>query len=134
MVGPLRRVAGGDGARFWSSSSRGCRSERIRSMQNTMTSTGCRRRLGAGFTLIEVLVVVAIIALLVSILLPALSRAREQARTTQCLTQLKQMGTAIVMYAGDNKGYLPGPTHLLLYRDMAAVVAAQNNATADAFY
>ncbi len=68
------------------------------------------------FTLIEVLVVVAIIALLVAILLPSLARAREQARSTQCLTQLKQMGNAMVMYTGDNKSSLPGPTHMLLYR------------------
>jgi prepilin-type N-terminal cleavage/methylation domain-containing protein/prepilin-type processing-associated H-X9-DG protein len=85
------------------------------------------------FTLIEILVVVAIIALLVAILLPALARAREQARSTQCLTQLKQMGTAIVMYSGDNRGYIPGPTHYLLYRDMANVIAAQNTPSATAF-
>jgi len=72
-------------------------------------------RCSRGFTLIEVLVVVAIIALLIAILLPSLSRAREQARTSVCLTQLKQMGNAVLMYTNDNKSYLPGPGHLLLY-------------------
>lgn len=72
------------------------------------------------FTLIEVLVVVAIIALLVAILLPALNRAREQARTTMCLTQLKQMAVAIPMYTTDNRSALPGPCHLLMYRNTAA--------------
>jgi prepilin-type N-terminal cleavage/methylation domain-containing protein/prepilin-type processing-associated H-X9-DG protein len=72
-------------------------------------------RCSRGFTLIEVLVVVAIIALLIAILLPSLSRAREQARTSVCLTQLKQMGNGVLMYVTDNRSYLPGPAHLLLY-------------------
>ena len=62
-------------------------------------------RLG-GFTLIELLVVVAIIALLVSVLLPALSAAREQARSSYCLSNLRQQGTAIMYYAGDYSDYL----------------------------
>ena len=59
-----------------------------------------------GFTLIELLVVVAIIALLVSVLLPALSAAREQARSSYCLSNLKQQGTAMLYYAGDYDDYL----------------------------
>jgi len=55
-----------------------------------------------GFTLIEVLVVVAIIALLVSILLPSLGRAREQARRTQCATNDRQINLACIMQAEDN--------------------------------
>ena len=59
------------------------------------------------FTLVELLVVVAIISLLMSILLPSLNRARELARRTICMTQLKQIGTAFVMYAADWRDYLP---------------------------
>jgi prepilin-type N-terminal cleavage/methylation domain-containing protein/prepilin-type processing-associated H-X9-DG protein len=57
------------------------------------------------FTLIELLVVVAIIALLIAILLPSLSRARDKARTTACLANLKQISHAINYYAGDNDGF-----------------------------
>ncbi len=57
-----------------------------------------------GFTLIEVLVVVAIIALLISILLPSLSRARRQARTVQCQAHLHQIGLGLFMYAEQHKG------------------------------
>jgi prepilin-type N-terminal cleavage/methylation domain-containing protein/prepilin-type processing-associated H-X9-DG protein len=54
-----------------------------------------------GFTLIELLVVVAIIAVLVAILLPAVNAAREQARTLQCLANMKQIGLAENQYADD---------------------------------
>jgi prepilin-type N-terminal cleavage/methylation domain-containing protein len=54
-----------------------------------------------GFTLIELLVVVAIIALLISILLPSLSRARELAKRTVCASNLKEIGTAMYLYAND---------------------------------
>ena len=50
------------------------------------------------FTLIELLVVVAIIAILAGILLPALNNAREMARQTQCLNQIKSMTTAALIY------------------------------------
>ena len=61
------------------------------------------------FTLVELLVVIGIIAVLISILLPTLSKAREQAHRAQCLSNQKQIVTAIIMYAGENKGTLPGP-------------------------
>ena len=47
-----------------------------------------------GFTLIELLVVIAIIALLMAVLMPALSKAKKQARSTACLSNLKQIGLA----------------------------------------
>ncbi len=59
------------------------------------------------FTLIELLVVVAIIAVLVSILLPALGRARESARTIQCLSNMRQWGMALLQYANDYNGQFP---------------------------
>ena len=60
-----------------------------------------------GFTLIELLVVIAIIAILAAILFPVFSRAREQARKTACLSNMKQLGTALMMYAQDWDETLP---------------------------
>lgn len=66
----------------------------------------CRPRY-SGFTLIELLVVVAIIALLAAILFPVFSRARENARRTSCLSNLKQIGLATIQYAQDYDERLP---------------------------
>ncbi len=60
-----------------------------------------------GFTLIELLVVIAIIAILAAILFPVFARAREKARAAACLSNCKQIGLALMMYAGDYDERLP---------------------------
>jgi len=62
---------------------------------------------GKGFTLVELLVVVAIIALLISILLPALQKAKEYARITVCLSNLKSLGLTFSQYAAENNDWYP---------------------------
>jgi prepilin-type N-terminal cleavage/methylation domain-containing protein/prepilin-type processing-associated H-X9-DG protein len=66
---------------------------------------GVRRR--GGFTLLELLIVIGIIATLVAILLPAIGRARESARRTNCMSNLRTLGHAMVMYTQEFKGRLP---------------------------
>lgn len=60
-----------------------------------------------GFTLIELLVVIAIIAILAAMLMPALGRAREMAKGAACLSNMHNIGLAMVMYTADNRGYFP---------------------------
>ena len=59
------------------------------------------------FTLIELLIVIAIIAILAAMLLPALNKARQKARDTQCLNNLKQIAVYMNFYLDDNQGYAP---------------------------
>jgi len=59
-----------------------------------------------GFTLLELLIVIAIIAILASLLLPALSKARESSKKISCMSNLKQIGTASVLYISDYDGYI----------------------------
>ena len=81
----------------------------------TMSSANSRSRYTAasarseprGFTLVELLVVVAVIAVLIALLLPALSAARRKARDITCMGQQRQLGAAILIYVGMSDGYLP---------------------------
>ncbi|MFM9958490.1 MAG: DUF1559 domain-containing protein [Phycisphaerales bacterium] len=75
----------------------------------TLPRTGASWRgvRACGFTLVELLVVVAVVALLMGLLLPALSQARESARATGCGSNLKQLGAGLAMYWGDYRDELP---------------------------
>jgi prepilin-type N-terminal cleavage/methylation domain-containing protein/prepilin-type processing-associated H-X9-DG protein len=66
-----------------------------------------RSRPRHAFTLVELLVVIGIIALLIAMLLPTLNKAREASKAATCLSNLRQINTAFILFAHDNKGFLP---------------------------
>jgi prepilin-type N-terminal cleavage/methylation domain-containing protein/prepilin-type processing-associated H-X9-DG protein len=73
------------------------------------------------FTLVELLVVIGIIAVLIGVLLPALSRAREQSRRTACLSNLRSLGQAMILYANAHRDRLPNGNPAATAYDWAAV-------------
>jgi prepilin-type N-terminal cleavage/methylation domain-containing protein len=76
-----------------------------------------RARNRCGFSLVELLVVIGIIALLLAILLPSLTRARQSATTLVCLSNARQIGNALLLYANDNGGRLPEWSGIQLHPD-----------------
>jgi len=77
------------------------------SIANPLSESKRQHRADQGFTLIELLVVIAIIAILAAMLLPALAKAKEKAKQSVCVSQLKQIGIALTMYVDDNQNYYP---------------------------
>src|SRR5215203_2170260 len=75
-------------------------------MRNGLCTSSVIKRRG-GFTLVELLVVIGIIAVLIGVLLPVLGKAREQANRTRCLSNLRQLSTAMLMYANTYQDRLP---------------------------
>ena len=72
-----------------------------------MSSTACPHpRRSSGFTLIELLTVIAIIGILAAIIIPTVGKVRASARRTECASNLRQIGTAQLLYLEDNKGVL----------------------------
>ncbi len=84
---------------------------------------GPRSKVAAAFTLIELLVVIAIIAILAALLLPVIAKSKEQGRSAACLSNLRQVGVALQLYAQDHDNKVP-----TLF-DVAAGVPPTNDLT-----
>jgi prepilin-type N-terminal cleavage/methylation domain-containing protein/prepilin-type processing-associated H-X9-DG protein len=72
---------------------------------SNVRSTNAR---GSGFTLVELLTVIAVLAIIITLLLPALARARKASETVRCINNMRQMGSAMMAFAARNEGRLPG--------------------------
>jgi type II secretory pathway pseudopilin PulG len=77
-----------------------------RTVSASSLADGIRRR-GRGFTILEILVIMAIIAVLLSILLPTVSKLRERAHRLICVNNVRQLAAAVIQYANVNQGRLP---------------------------
>ena len=73
--------------------------------------SSCRGRYCKHFSLIELLITISIIAILAALLLPVLNKARDKGREITCVSQMKQVGSAVIMYCNDNDDYLPTYNH-----------------------
>jgi prepilin-type N-terminal cleavage/methylation domain-containing protein/prepilin-type processing-associated H-X9-DG protein len=91
-----------------------------------MNSTSKPAREVGGFTLIELLVVIAIIAILAAMVLPALAGAKQKAKFIACLNNMRQVGMAIQLYAGDFDAKLPAPSGHNTFDPLSPFVTSPN--------